>query len=42
MRSALMHLTKCMDAIALDWTARCNDNSDYKTAMDKIFYAVTK
>jgi hypothetical protein len=36
------YLTKCMDVIADDWTARCKDNSDYKKAMDKIFYAVTK
>ncbi len=36
------YLTTCMDAIADDWTARCKDNSDYKKAMDKIFYAVTK
>lgn len=35
-------LTKCMDAIAEDWTARCKDNGDYKKAMDKIFLAVTK
>jgi hypothetical protein len=36
------YLTKCMDAIAEDWTERCKDNSDYKKAMDKIFYAVMK
>lgn len=36
------YLTTCMDAIAENWTERCKDNSDYKKAMDKIFYAVTK
>jgi hypothetical protein len=36
------YLTKCMDAIAENWTERCKDSSDYKRAMDKIFSAVAK
>jgi hypothetical protein len=36
------YLTKCMDAIADDSTERCKGNSDYKKAMDKILYAITK
>jgi hypothetical protein len=36
------YMTTCMDAMAEDLTERCKDNSDYKKAMDRILYAVTK